>query len=481
MSTKLKASDGKLSLKEIFCYGASGFGQNLICGLISTYIMIFYTDVFGIPAIAAAVIMFAARIFDAFNDPIMGSIVDRTRTRWGKLRPYMLFTPLPIAILTVMCFSSPELSTNGKIAYAAVTYVIWGVLFTIIDVPYWGLSSAMTGDTNERNKLLAFARLACTGGAGLLTLVIPLITSNVTKGVEEQFVAKYGEVLNAAAKAEYAVAVQEALQPTYFWISVACAVVGAPMFLLAFFGTKERVVYNGENPPSLKHNLSLLFKNKPLLLIVLSCVLGSLQIVYTYMFLYLAKYNLGNESYASIMSILVVPLGLVATLTMPFFSKRMGKKTLYMWIHVLQAVVLVAMYFVGYNTKTKLIILAIGLIILGLPAGFNNILTYALIGDTVDYLELKTGERGEGICFAMQTFTSKMAMAFSSLAIGITLGAIFYVPNDFQPSQTVLDGLFFLATMGAAISSALCLIPMFFFKFTEKEQKKAREIIESRK
>lgn len=469
----------KLSLKEIAAYSASGFGQNIICGLMSTYILIFYTDVFGISAMAAAIIMFAARVFDAFNDPIMGSIVDKTRTKWGKLRPYMLFTPLPIAILTILCFSSPDLSNSGKVAYAAVCYVMWGVVFTVIDVPYWGLSSAMTSDTNERNKLLSIARLVCSAGGGLLTLVVPQVTSYITNNIRTDFAAKYGDTLTDTLKAELNLAVQGALKPTYFWIAVISVVVAAPMFLLAFTGTKERVVLT-ENPPTLKHNLSLLFQNKPLLLIVASCFLGSLQVVYTFMFLYLAKYNMGNEAYATIMTLLVVPLGALASLIMPFLSKKLGKKHLYIWLHVFQAAVLAAMYFVGYSSKSKLILLALGLLLLGLPAGLNNILTYALIGDTVDYLELKTGERGEGICFSMQTFISKMGMAFSSLVVGLTLGAVLYVPNDFSPDPKVLNGLFFLATMGAAISSILCIFPMFFYKFTEKEQQEARNAINQR-
>lgn len=481
MSNKIKLYpvNSKLSFKEISLYSLSGFGQNIICTLMSTYILIFYTDVFGISAMAAAVIMFSARVFDAFNDPVMGSIVDKTRTKWGKLRPYMLFTPLPIALLTVFSFASPELSAMGKVAYAAVCYVLWGLVYTVIDVPYWGLSAAMTSDTNERNKLLSIARLVATAGGGLLTLVVPQITGYVTNQVKVDFAIKHGNALDALLKAELNLAVQNALKPTYFWIAVISTLVAAPMFILAFIGTKERVVVS-EKTPSLKHNLSLLLRNRPLLLIVASCILGSLQIVYASMFLYLAKYNFGNESYATYMTIMATPLGILASVFMPYLSRKLGKKNLYIWLHLFQAAVLAGMYFIGYDSTAKIICLALGLILLGLPSGLNNILTYALIGDTVDYLELKTEERAEGICFSMQTFISKISMAFGSLAIGITLGAIFYVPNDFSPDKKVLNGLFFLATMGAAVSSMLCVIPMLFYNFTESEQAEARRVIDTR-
>lgn len=471
-------STQKLSLREIIGYSASGFGQNIICGLVGGYILVFYTDVFGLSAYAAALIMFAARIFDALNDPIMGSVVDKTRTRWGKLRPYLLFTPLPIGILTILCFSSPDLSEAGKIAYAAVFYVLWGVVFTITDVPYWGLSSAMTQDTDERSKLLTAARLACSAGGGLLTLVVPQITAAVTTKVQRGFAAQ------ALTTPAYSAALQQALQPVYFWIAVASAVIGAPLFLMAFFHTRERVVQT-ENPPSLKHNLFLLFQNKPLLLIVLSCVLGSLQTVYGSMFLYLSKYTLSEytgatDSWATIMSILTAPMGLVGSLILPILGKKYTKKSIYIYSRLFGAALLLAMYFIGYDTKTKVFLLAAGLFLLGLPNGINNVLTYAMIGDTVDYLELKTGERGEGICFSMQTFISKMTMAFCALAIGICLGVVAYDANTYVPSPGVKNGLFSLATLGAAISTLASVIPIVFYSFTEDRQKQARDVIKAR-
>ncbi|MEG2395590.1 MAG: glycoside-pentoside-hexuronide (GPH):cation symporter [Oscillospiraceae bacterium] len=475
----MKHNKNKLSYGEIAAYSASGFGQNLISGLVTSYIMIFYTDVFGISAMAAAIIMFCARFFDAFNDPIIGSIVDRTRTKWGKLRPYMLFTALPISALTILCFTTPNISYAGKVAYAATMYIAWGVVFTTMDVPYWGLSSAMTSDTDDRNKLLTFARLAGTCGGGILTIAVPFITGHITNGIKNDYLLKYGAILSDALKSQMQTDVQMKLQPAYFWIAISCAIIGAPLFLFAFLGTKERTVLN-ENPPSLKHNISLILKNRPLLLIIASSLLGSLRYVYISMFLYLAKYNLGNESLAAIMSVMVVPLGLFSTILTPFFSKKLGKKNLYIITHIFQSIILAFMFFVGYSSTSAIVILAICLVLLGLPSGFNSILTCAMTSDSVDYLELTTGERGEGICFSMQTFMGKASMAISSLAIGITLGAVLYVPNDFSPSESVLSGLYFLATMGAAISSALAIIPMLFYTFTEKEQKKAREIIERR-
>lgn len=472
----------KLTMKEMLSYSVSGFGQNMICGLMSGYVMMFYTDVYLVPPMAVAVMMFCARIFDAFNDPVMGSIVDKTRTRWGKLRPYMLFTPVPIGILTILCFCSPNLSNTMKIVYISCTYVLWGVIFTIIDVPYWGLAASMSPDTQERNKLLTWARMFCTAGGGV-PLVIPLITGAITNGIKANFdklkdplTGKLTEALAAQQQAQ----VVSALKPAYFWIALGITLVGAPLFWFAFSGTKERAPLS-DQPPTLRHNLSLLFKNKPLLLLVLSGILGSLKMIYTMgLGLYVCKYNLQNESLYMVMTVLVVPAGLLASVLTPFCSKKFGKRNVFIVTHLIQTVVLVAMYFVGYDSRGKLVFLAVCLLILGMPSGFSNILTYAMIADTVDYLELKTGERGEGICFAMQTFISKMGMAFTALVTGLTLGVLVYIPNDFTPAPTMLSGIYFMATMGAAISSLLCVIPLFFYKFNEKEQLEARKEIDAR-
>lgn len=152
--------------------------------------MVFYTDAVGLLPAGVAYLMLGVRLFDAFNDPIMGSIVDRTRTRWGKLRPYLLFTPIPIGILTVLCFTTISGSYNTKFIYASVTYVIWSILYTIVDVPYWGLSSALTSDTKKRATLLTVARLVCTAGAGLIALSVPMIIDYVqdktTGGISKQ-------------------------------------------------------------------------------------------------------------------------------------------------------------------------------------------------------------------------------------------------------------------------------------------------------
>lgn len=462
--------DGEMQPKEGFSYSLCGFGQNLICTIIGSYLTVFMTDAIGFNALMVAFLMLGARIFDALNDPIMGSIVDRTRTKWGKCRPYMKWMAFPIAIMTAICFLPVYPKDNGGFAAISVMYVVWGVVYTVADVPYWGLSTAMSNDTYRRGNLLTIARLFCTAGAGIVTVITPIITDNMTKG------------LDPAAKGEM-------LKWIYFVIAIICCVIALPLFYLGFKNTKERNVTE-ENPPSLGHNLKLLFKNKPLMLIVLSGIGGAARMLFTYTGgLYFAKYIMDKESMYSLFTMAIVPGGLIASLLVPWCTKKFGKKNTYIWSHIVGGVAMLIAFIVGiacdrgaYTSTATTVVLLIALVIAGIPSGFGNIITYAMIGDTVEYLELKTGERAEGICFAMQTLINKIGMA-----VGAFVGVLAYymagvAANDASSvTPEGKDTMWFMLVGIAAISFFLTVIPLFFYKFNEKEQQAAKAEIEARK
>ena len=462
--------DGEMQPKEGFSYSFCGFGQNLICTIIGSYLTVFMTDAIGFNALAVAFLMLGARIFDALNDPIMGSIVDRTRTKWGKCRPYMKWMAFPIAIMTAICFLPWYPKNDGGFAAISVMYVIWGMVYTVADVPYWGLSTAMSNDTYRRGNLLTIARLFCTAGAGIVTVITPIITDNMTKG------------LDPAAKGDM-------LKWIYFVIAIICCVIALPLFYLGFKNTKERNVTE-ENPPSLGHNLKLLFKNKPLMLIVLSGIGGAARMLFTYTGgLYFAKYIMDKESMYSLFTMAIVPGGLIASLLVPWCTKKFGKKNTYIWSHIVGGVAMLIAFIVGiacdrgaYTSTATTVVLLIALVIAGIPSGFGNIITYAMIGDTVEYLELKTGERAEGICFAMQTLINKIGMA-----VGAFVGVLAYymagvAANDASSvTPEGKDTMWFMLVGIAAISFFLTVIPLFFYKFNEKEQQAAKAEIEARK
>lgn len=476
-----------LQPKEGIAYSIAGFGQNFICTIIGSYLTVFLTDalLFGdantqVGAIsgsmAVAFLMLGTRIYDALNDPIMGSIVDRTRTKWGKCRPYLKWMAIPIGIVTLACFC-PFLAPQATSTFVVISiiYVIWSMVYTVADVPYWGLSTCMTNNTEVRGKLLTVSRLACTLGAGIVTVFVPVITSAVT--------AKY-KGADGTVLPQYIYENANTLKWTYFICAAVLVVIAIPMFFYGFKHTKERFT-STDTPPSLGHNLKLLFKNDQLLLVVISGILGGARMVYTYTGgLYFAKYVLKNEALYSVITLLVVPGGLIASVLVPWMSKKFTKKWTYIGVHILGAVVMFAMYFIGYDATWKLIVCAIGLILLGIPQGVNNIITYAMIGDTVDYLEWKTGERGEGICFAMQTFINKIGMAF-----GAFIGVFSYNWAGINP--TAADGVYItpqgettlwnLLILSGAFSMVGTIIPMLFYKISEKKQAEMVAEVEARK
>lgn len=551
--------DGEMQPKEGFSYSLCGFGQNLICTIIGSYLTVFMTDAIGFKALPVAILMLCARIFDALNDPIMGSIVDRTRTKWGKCRPYMKWMAFPIAAMTAICFLPWYPRGNGGFAAISVMYVVWGMIYTVADVPYWGLSTAMSNDTYRRGNLLTIARLFCTVGAGIVTVFTPIITqaitasdSNVVSAIQSSMNVIYGietnnlknvvvsgntafltqfsaignlgeylqnmiastsgknlEALNNAValfgtagvdinqSGAQLLAIKEAAQNsmmrdlrwTYFIIAIVCCVIAVPLFFLGFKNTTERNI-STENPPSLGHNLKLLFKNKPLMLIVLSGIGGAARMLFTYTGgLYFAKYVMGKEAMYSLFTMAIVPGGLVASLLVPWCTKKIGKKNTYIWSHIIGGVAMLVAFIVGiaidrgsYTSAATTAILIVALVIAGIPSGFGNIITYAMIGDTVEYLELKTGERAEGICFAMQTLINKIGMA-----VGAFIGVLAYYMAGVESGNAnsvtagAKDTMWFMLVGIAAISFFLTVIPLFFYKFNEKQQQEAKAEIEARK
>ena len=539
--------DGELQPKEGISYSLCGFGQNLICTIIGSYLTVFMTDAIGFPALSVALLMLFTRIYDAMNDPIMGSIVDRTRTPWGKCRPYLKWMAIPIAIITIICFLPYYPNNKGGFAAIAIVYIIWSMVYTVADVPYWGLSTAMSNDTFRRGNLLTIARLLCTAGAGIVTIVVPLITSNMTADLADD-VKVYQTLITAIHQSGYnlslndlgsisayiasladGTAVREAydavlnlnpdvltganlqaaidavrgtmqydLRWIYFVAAIVCCGIGVPLFFLGFKNTKERN-QTLENPPSLAHNLKLLFKNKPLMLIVISGILGAARMVFTYTGgLYFAKYVLADVDFLGILhgeglytliTLAVVPGGLIASVLVPYLTKKIGKKHSYIWSHIIGGVALLIAFIVGmaidkgsYTSTATLVIAFIALVIAGVPSGLSNIVSYAMIGDTVEYLELKTGERAEGICFAMQTFINKIGMA-----VGAFIGVLGYYIADVESNNPAAlqpeskDVMWIMLMLVAAISFIAAAIPMFFYKFNEKEQQEAAAEIKRRK
>ena len=507
---------GDMNRREFMFFGIAGFGQNMIVTFLASFIMIFFTDVLLIGAATVAFIMLGIRLFDAVSDPVFATIFDKTRTRWGKLRPYLLFSPIPIVILTVLSFTywGSGISHASTIIIASLTYALWSVAYTFKDVPYWALSASITTDAKKRTNLLTFARLTSAAGAGLIQLLVPIITGITTDGIRFEYgnrdplagpigsMARIEMSYEAQGlynaffenpdwlryNGEMAARIQPVLANAFFW-TVFIAMIPALIMMFTVFWTNERV-FNETKPQSLRHNMGMLFKNKPVLLIVLVGIFGSLRTLNIVMLIYFATYNLQNVGFAAFPGIfLIVPGGLIASLLTPYCSRRFGKRNTWIWSHLAGGVVGVAMWFIalpGHNWIAagglhtwQMVFFIGGTVLLGFPMGFSNILTYAMIGDTVDYLDLKTGERAEGICFATQTFISKIGFAMTAF-IGLSiLGISDFLPNQIQ-EMAVLNNIWLTMTLLTGISTALCVVPLFWYKLNDEHQKMAIDLVEKR-
>lgn len=497
--------------KEVLAYSTTGFGQNMICQLVTSFFLFFLTDAVGLDPIWLAIMFLCARLFDAFNDPIMGTIVDRTRSKHGKMRPWLKWMPIPIVILTVLLFVDVTGGFAGSgnavanMAWATTIYLLWGICYTTVDVPYWGLASSMTNDTDKRNSMLTVARLICMAGAGLVTVLIPIFQGMCRTQMYTEMLSKYattdvanievafqeliknadetlGTIINTEAKGMLA----EKYKVTFLIVAIIVAVLALPTFWIGYKHTKERYYEDSAKKASLKHNLKLLGKNKPILMLILVGVLGSLRLIYMTSGMYYAKYCLSNEAMFATMTLLVIPGGLIASLTTPWLSKKFGKRNVFIVSHLIGGAVMTGMYFVGLpnagSSTASMWMFFVTLVIMGVPSGFSNILQYSMIADTIDYLEDKTGERAEGICFSMQTFISKIAMALTAFVCLMVLGAEGYSgAGNYDAPEETQNAIWMMTSLLAGLSTIACTIPLFFYKFTEKEQAKAIERIAARK
>lgn len=450
-----------LTTKERLSFTVAAFGRSGIYTLMSMFVLRFFTDAVGISSIAAGYIILAGRIFDAANDPLMGFIVDRTRSKWGKMRPYLLYSPIPIAITTILLFTAPDFqSMTAKVAYAAVTYILWGIAFTIQDVPFWGLSAVITPDENERTSFISTARLGSTAGGILPTLILPIFIADSAFGLTKGF----------------------------FIGAVIFAVLGAALSSLAFFNTTERVENVQKEKFTFKETVSLIVHNKVLLIVVASAILGSTMVMANVSASYIYNYLIEDSG--------IIPQGILLTamtvaigagmippmIFLPMLRKKFDLKTIYIFSSLFGIISHVALWFFGYS---NIYVLLVCFVFMGIPLGVYNVITYALIADSVDYIEWKTGKRSEGICFAFQTFLSKVTAGIATFATSVVLTVTeFKQPiNDIvqQQSELTKNGLFFMITLLPAIGFALTIIPMLFNDYTGENKKSIqRELAERR-
>ncbi|MBQ4626542.1 MAG: MFS transporter [Clostridia bacterium] len=451
-----------VGVKETVIYGIANGGQVIGYNMVRNQLTFFLVTVFGVPAQAVATMIVAMGLWDAFNDPLMGTVVDRTRTRFGKLRPYLIFVPVPLGIATVIFFGGAKFlegieSVGLKIAYMCITYFIWEFLYTIGDIPFWGLSAAISPNPADRSRAITSARFISSIVGGLPGIVVPICIDLCRSG-----------------------SIGFDMAEIFLILGVIAGTVGMGLFSLAGIFTKERIIQNSDEP-KVTDCFRYLFKNKPLLLLVTSSVLGTVEGITDTFLQYFYTFSLGTASLSLVAGIPGTIMGFFTYLIMPKIEKTDSKK-LIIRITVFKAIITTVIFLAGCKFYTEPLVIVP---LLALQGVFNSIISSIkmviptkMMGDTIDYMELKTGERHEGMTFSLLTFISKLTGSFSSAfatAIIPVIG-LSQVGADMVLVEGTTNTRFWLWGLVTFIPSVLNLISLIPYIFYDLDNKRLEEI-----
>ena len=443
-----------VGIKETVLYGVANGGQCLSYNMIRGQLTFFLITVFGVPARAVTLMITIMGFWDAFNDPLMGSIVDRTRTRFGKLRPYLIFVPVPLGIITVLFFGGAEFlkgveSTGLKIAYMAITYFIWEFLYTIGDIPFWGLSAAISPNPEDRSMVIKSARFISGIVGALPGIAIPICIDLVKAGK-----------------------LPLTLSQVFLILGIIGGTVGMYLFSLAGTHTKERV-FHSPDEPKLLDCFRFMFKNKPLLLIVISNILSTVGGIGGVFTTYFYTLSLGVASLSLVVGIPGTIAGFFTYAIMGKLEKRFSSKKIVIMMSAIHCFVTILVFLAGIKSYTNIKVIAPLLMIQGISSSINcsisMVIPTKMISETVDYMEWKTGKRNEGMAFSVLTFVGKLTGSLST-----ALAALIYpiiglsqVGQDMVLPEVGADRtqlcLWALVTCVPTVLGLISLVPYFFY------------------
>ncbi|HEX4443786.1 MAG TPA: glycoside-pentoside-hexuronide (GPH):cation symporter [Galbitalea sp.] len=416
----------------------AAFGQNAILTTVTTFIIGYLSKYASFSAQAigiASLIIGIVKIADAVTDPIMGSVIDQTHSRWGKLRPFILFSAAPVAVLTGLLFTVPNTGQTSQLIYFGIIYVIWGVVYTVCDVPLWALIGSAFVDPTMRNRVVGNVRAFGSISLGLATLGLPYLAQALSFAPQT--------TADGWSRAVFVV-----------------AILGMALYLLAFFFGRERQT-TAQTRLSFRQLFSTLFKNTPLLMVLLASVLGfGRNIVQAggQLFAFMA-YGKSPIYFTYIGGSLIVGL-VVAAFVTPLLLRYVAPKTAAIGSSLIGAVLYVITYFLGFDS---LIEFMIAIFLTGLTLGVFLVIQASMIADAVDDVEKRTGVRNDGISFATLTFSSKIMAGLSVIVFGAFV-AIAHYQNGVKVTHDIQNVIFLSITIVPAISCVLSAIPFFFYR-----------------
>lgn len=441
----------RASKAAVMLYSCGDLASQFVWTFIGSYLSIFYTDIVGIAPVIAAAIMMVARIWDAVNDPMMGAIAERTRSKLGRFRPYIAFGSPVLAIFSVLCFTHPFAgSSSAGVIWATVTYIVTGMLYTLVNIPYGALAPVMTEDASQRNAINASRNIGMNIGI--------LIVNGLTSVIMLRFSAPGAEVADSNG---------------YLFTALLYAIISVPCFLAVFFSSKENVMpVQSEDKLSVKAILKGLVTNKYLMIMLVIMIFGMCaQMGRVGVVIYYIMYDIGSFSLIPVIMLSPSIFGIFSSLLVPKMIAKFGKKNTMILGYVGQAISLILMYLLPFENIT-------GIVIANGICGFFNIAfpcSLGMIADSVDVHEYETGIRSDGVAYATYGLAQKLGTAIGSSCGLIVMAAFGYVANTQQTPETQSGINFTVNLLPAILFLIAAAVTFFFWKLKDSEADEIRK------
>lgn len=442
----------KISLKEKVGYGFGDMASSMFWKLFGMYLLFFYTDVMGIAAAAVGTMFLITRIWDTFFDPVVGTLSDRTHSRWGKFRPYILYMAVPFGIIGILTFTTPDYSATGKLVYAYITYSAMMMIYSLINVPYASLLGVISADGRERNTLASFRMAFAFGGSLIaLALIEPLVN----------FFSKAGGKASLQLGWQLGVAV----------IAVICVI----LFLLCFAWVKERVQPIKDEQSSLNEDVKDLWKNKPWWILlgagIAALIFNSIRDGAT---LYYFKYYIQNAqafklgsisiTYSTLYLVLGHAANIAGVILASPIGNKIGKKNTYLGAMLIASILSVGFYWLGREQLTLIFVFQF---LISICAGIIFPLLWSMYADIADYSEWKNGRRATGLIFSSSSMSQKFGWTIGGALTGWLLGAFGFKANEVQ-ADAAQNGILLMLSFLPAIGSVLSIIFIAMYPLSEE-------------
>lgn len=431
-----------LSRREKVLYGFGDLSTALIWNVTTTWAMFFFTDIFKISALAAGTMLLIARIYDAAIDPFIGFMVDRTNTRFGRARPYLLWFAIPYGLIGSFLFFTPNLNSTGKLIYAYILYFLLVTVYSLINTPYNALITLMTKDQKERTQL-SRNRLLFAMSAYILVSLIPVFAGMLGSGETVLEVQRTG----------------------FFRVAIILGILAAVGFLITFFNTREYFKYDtGKetgDKPRLKQQLLALLKNRPWVVTVLMTLATNLRTaIMTAMVAYYSKYFLNKpDGFSSILLVATI-LGVITGLIIgPVLIDRKGVKKAIIMASFVSLAASALLFPAGQNS----IMIIVCMVIFGVAQGVPSVATYPMYGDAVEYGEWKTGVRVDGVIFSSYTLMQQVVSGLAGFLIGTMLTFFGYNSDLAVQSTTTVNGIVGIFIVSPIVLSILTMVIVSFY------------------